>query len=285
MKALFSNCNSFSPQVPQTAEDWLAVSEGFEATWNMPHCVGAVDGKHFRITRPPSSGSYFFNYKHYYSLVLMAVVDSEYRFIFIDAGSEGKASDGGVWARTSLQRMLTDQENPLHLPEPAPIDGIDEDIPYFMVGDDAFPLKPTLMKPYPQLNLTLRQRIFNYRLSRSRRVVENAFGILTTKFRLFRQEMTMHPDGCQTVIAAAVVLHNMLREKCGKKYIPAGVIDVEDDDHNLITGQWRQEEPLDRIERFHPGNVAHSAKEVRDRLAAYFVSGAGEVHWQYENIA
>lgn len=271
-------------QTPKTEEEWIEVSDGFWTTWNMPHCIGAVDGKHFRITRPPSSGSYFYNYKHYYSLVLMAMVDSQYRFLYIDVGSEGKASDGGIWARTTVQQMLNDPENPLRLPGPSRIRGMDDDLPYYMVGDDAFPLKYNLLKPYPQLNLNLRQRISNYRLSRSRRVVENAFGILTTKFRLFRQEMTMRPNGCQIVIAAAVVLHNMLRCKCGKKYIPSGAIDLEDEEHNVVEGRWREEDALDRLERFHPGNVAYQAKEIRDRLANYFVTPDGEVAWQYSKI-
>lgn len=250
----------------------------------MPNCIGAVDGKHFRITRPPSSGSYFYNYKHYYSLVLMAVVDANYNFIYMNVGSEGKASDGGIWARTSLQMHINDPTNPLHIPPPRLVNGITDPLPFFMVGDDAFPLKHTLMKPYPHLQLSVLQRVYNYRLSRCRRIVENAFGILTTKFRLFRQEMSMRPDSCEIVIAAAVVLHNMLRERCGKNYIPTGSVDQEDDNHNVVEGNWRQEDALDRIDRCQPRNVSFYAKEMRDRLARYFVQREGELPWQYEKI-
>lgn len=271
-------------QTPDTEAAWLAISEQFHSIWNMPNCIGSVDGKHFRIVRPPSTGSLFYNYKHYYSVIMMAVSDAQYRFIYMDVGAEGKASDGGVWARTKLQRDLNDPGNPANIPPPRAVEGVDEEIGYYLVGDDAFPLRPNLMKPYPQLNLTLRQRVFNYRLSRCRRVIENAFGILTTKFRLFRQELTMHPDSSEVIIGAAVVLHNLLREKCGKNYIPTGLVDSEDEQHNVVGGHWRQEGPLDQLDRLQPRRPTYQAKEMRNKLANYFVQPAGELAWQYSRL-
>lgn len=44
-------------------EDWIRIAHGYENRWNFPHCVGAVDGKHFAIPRPPNSSSEYFNYK------------------------------------------------------------------------------------------------------------------------------------------------------------------------------------------------------------------------------
>lgn len=63
----------------------------------MPHCLGAVDGKHFRIEAPPDSGSLYYNYKNFYSIVMMAVVNQDYEFIQVDVGAEGRCSDGGIW--------------------------------------------------------------------------------------------------------------------------------------------------------------------------------------------
>lgn len=271
-------------QTPSTEEEWLKVSATFEKTWNMPHVLGAIDGKHFRISRPPKTGSLYFNYKHYYSLILLAVVDANYRFIYMDVGSEGKASDGGVYARSSLQDHLTDESNPLNIPAPKVYGAMSSPLPYYLVGDDAFPLRHNIMKPYPHLGQTVRERVFNYRLSRCRRTVENAFGIMATKFRIFRQEMTMQPKGCKKLIAAAIVLHNMLRERCGRNYVPPFVIDHEDEEHNVVEGRWRREDRLDRIQRFQPRNVPQYAKQMRDRLAEYFVTPEGEVSWQYSKI-
>lgn len=82
-------------QTPSTEDEWLLVSDEFERRWNFPHVLGALDGKHIRITSPPQSGSYFYNYKGFYSIILMALVNVKYEFIFVDIGAGGKASDGG----------------------------------------------------------------------------------------------------------------------------------------------------------------------------------------------
>uniref|UniRef100_A0AAG5D0Z1 DDE Tnp4 domain-containing protein n=1 Tax=Anopheles atroparvus TaxID=41427 RepID=A0AAG5D0Z1_ANOAO len=84
-------------QVPSTREEWLRVSDNFEAKWNFPHAIGAIDGKHVRIQAPKNSGSHYFNYKIFFSIVLMAIVDADYNFLYADVGCQGRMSDGGLW--------------------------------------------------------------------------------------------------------------------------------------------------------------------------------------------
>ena len=74
------------------------------------------------------------------------------------------------------------ERNTLHIPPPQPLPGRVNDVPFVIIGDEAFPMKPFLKKPYPAKVLTDYERIHNYRLSGARRVSENAFGILVHAF-------------------------------------------------------------------------------------------------------
>jgi len=76
---------------PTTADGWRGIADKFYERWNFPNTCGAIDGKHVRVTCPPKSGSQYFNYKGFYSIILMAVVDADYKFIWADVGGCGSA--------------------------------------------------------------------------------------------------------------------------------------------------------------------------------------------------
>ena len=164
---------------PTTTEGWKQVASGFSSKWNIPHAVGAIDGKHVAIRCPPHGGSIYFNYKGFHSIVLLAVVDSDYKFLYCDVGSPGASADGGIFADTALRIAI--ERDTVGFPEPEYLPGSLERVPYSLIGDDAFPLRPWLMKPFPQRQMTTEERIYNYRLCRARRVVENAFGIMANR--------------------------------------------------------------------------------------------------------
>jgi hypothetical protein len=72
--------------MPSTEAEWLAVADAFNDKWQFPHCLRAMDGKHIVMKKPSNSGSTFYNYKHTFSIVLLAVVDPSYRFLYVAVG-------------------------------------------------------------------------------------------------------------------------------------------------------------------------------------------------------
>lgn len=84
-----------------TTEKWSEIAENFYNRWNLPNCIGALDGKHIRIQCPPNSGSEYFNYKKYCSLVLMTYCDANYCFTWVQVGDYGKTRTYKfmIWAK------------------------------------------------------------------------------------------------------------------------------------------------------------------------------------------
>lgn len=152
--------------MPVPTEDvWRNTAKRFEERWNFPNCLGAMDGKHIVIQAPGNSGSLYFNYKGTFSVVLLAVVDVDYRFLVIDVGSYGSNSDGGIFSNSALGKGL--REGTLNVPPPAELPGAPElgKLNHVIVADEAFPLKSYLLRPYPGRHLPRDMKIFNYRLS------------------------------------------------------------------------------------------------------------------------
>ena len=171
---------------------WKKIASDFDRLWQFPHCVGALDGKHITIQAPNKTGSLFFNYKKYFSIVLMAVCDASYNFVLVDIGAYGSQSDGGIFRNSVFGQRL--ENDLLELPTPQPLFGTAHpDFPFVFVADEAFPLLCNLMRPFLGENADHLKKIYNYRLSRTRRVVENAFGILSSRFRCLRRQMILAP--------------------------------------------------------------------------------------------
>ena len=138
---------------PSTEEEWRTIARDFELFWNYPHCIGAIDSKHIVIKALKNSDSDYFNYKGFHSVVLLAVLDARYRFIMMDIGAYGQESDGGVLAKSEFGRRLNG--GLLRLPAAEPVASCEDAMPYVFVGDQAFPLKENMMRPYPGIYITV----------------------------------------------------------------------------------------------------------------------------------
>ena len=140
----------------------------------------------------------------------MGMIGPEYEFLFVDVGMNDRNSDGGNWSQSPLKSALV--SGLLNLPDPTPLPARSRPVPYVCTGDDAFPLSSFMMKPYPQKGLTTDRRVFNYRLSRMRRISENGFGILANRWRVFRRPFSLEPEKVKVTSHAAITLHNWLRK-------------------------------------------------------------------------
>ena len=89
--------------------------------------------------------------------------------------------------------------------------GKEDQICTFLEVDEAFALIPWLVKHYSRRQLTREERKANYRISRGRRVVENGFRTLTSRFRVLLGTMEQSPKVVRDIVLACVVLHNILR--------------------------------------------------------------------------
>lgn len=272
-----------------TNQDWKRIAKEFELRWNLPNCVGAIDGKHVNIKQPNNSGSTYFNYKKTFSVVLFGVCDAQYKFTAVDIGAYGSQSDGGILRESAFGQHLDNSS--LMLPQDTPLPGRTDPFPFYFVGDDAFPLKVNLMKPFSGRNLSEDERIFNYRLSRARRCIENAFGILASRWRIFHKKIFAQPETVDEIIKACTCLHNYIMTKQeleqDKKYCNERFVDRETDT-TLITGTWRDTisacnalQPLRR--RLGARNARHNALETRQILTNY-VNNEGSVPWQTDYV-
>ncbi|CAK1591625.1 unnamed protein product [Parnassius mnemosyne] len=264
---------------PNTEQDWKNIAEKFEKRWNFPHCLGAIDGKHVSIALPPGCGSEFYNYKNRHSMVLMAIVDAQYKFILCDFGTNGRISDGGVLRNTVFFEKL--QDSKLNIPAAELVNNSNRSLPYVFVADDAFPLRTDMIKPFRQADLnTYEKKIYNYRVSRARRIVENAFGILASRFRIFHTEINIEPKNIDSVVLACCALHNYLTETNQANYSPPEILDREFfDNGTIIQGVTSADSDMIDLDRRHQGNITNAAKKTREDFMKYFVNEE-QVPWQ-----
>lgn len=142
-------------------EDWRKISKNFYEIWNLPNCIGALDGKHVQFKCPNKSGTLYFNYKKTFSIHLMALCDGNYNFLEVDVGGFGSQNDAGVYKTSAFAKAF--ENNTMNVPNPNILPNTHQKFPYYIVGDEAFPLKQYIMKPYPGNNFTEKERIYNYR--------------------------------------------------------------------------------------------------------------------------
>lgn len=211
----------------------------------------------------------------------MAIAGPDYRFLFVNVGAYGSEGDGSVFSKTEFGQNILN--NTIELPEDVQIEN--SKIPFVFVGDDAFPLSMRIMKPFSKPRgrpFNDSEIVFNYRLSRARRCVENAFGILTSKFICLQRTLTCGPERAQNIVSACCILHNYFLKNATTRrwYCPPGMVDRYDENGVLVEGTWRTQTgngvPLESNQE----RPNEAAKNVREIFAKFFVSPEGSIPWQ-----
>lgn len=209
--------------------------------------------------------------------MLLAIVNANYEFVMCHFGTNGRVSDGGVIEHTSFHDKLL--KGQLKIPAPCTSNNSQRPLPYVFIGDEAFSLRKDFLKPFAQQQLDNNRRIFNYRLSRARRIVENVFGIMAARFRVFHTAINMKLENIEKVVLACCALHNFLRRNNPNKYCPSECFDEDLERGELVPGLRATQEVFVDLQRGQNRNATSTAKEIREQFKNYFCN-EGRVPWQ-----
>ncbi|KAJ8679535.1 hypothetical protein QAD02_015322 [Eretmocerus hayati] len=259
-----------------TEDKWRRNARAFGIKWNHERCGGAIDCKLVRVRPPPHAGSLMYDYKGHHSFHLLAIADADGKFDVVDVGASGRQSDGGVFRNSRIGQLF--RRNQMNMPPAEPLVDGGHPIPIMLLGDEGFAQSLYLLRPYTRnIRMCLRKRVFNYRLSRARRIVEAAFGSLTRIWQVMEDPIRTSLKVALQTVHACICLHNFLimyEERKERR-------DVEPYDANEGAEQihgmegYVDDEPVPR---------EGTPERLRYELSHYFMN-EGAVHFQWERAA
>ena len=259
--------NSVSCHFPKTEDEFKEKMLDTEQLWQFPCCWAAIDGCHLPISCPPGreqAKKEYHNFKNFFSIVLMALVDAKYRFIWASAGFPGNSHDSVILQATDLWQRITNGE----VIPPISKEIGQSNVPPLILGDSAFPFTMHLMKPYSRGIVNEKQRYYNYRLSRSRMVTECAYGQLKSRWRMLFKKCECSKETVKLFALACVILHNICIDK-GDALSPQLDLTVDPTSH--------KQRPRDAIRTLlqmrncaKVKNTNRIANAIRDNLVEFF---------------
>lgn len=207
--------------------------------------------------------------------MLLGICDAQYMFTFVDIGAYGRCSDGGIFRDSTMGLKFASKE--MNVPAPEPLSPGGPPLPYVLVGDEAFQLTDYLLRPYPgKGGLNDERNIYNYRLSRARRTIENTFGILVSQWRILKQPLNCSMEKTISIVKAIICLHNWIRRMDieENEYVTPTLIDQENDD-DFIPGSWRNymdNSAFVNITHCGSNNSSRQAMQIREEFCKYLNS-------------
>lgn len=244
----------------------------------------------------PKSGTRDYNYKKMFSLSFMAVADAKQRFITVESGASGSRGDSNIFSKSDFGKKL--RNDLLNIPSPCPVEGMDGNLPFMFIGDAAYTRTTNFQTAIKGKHLPVWKSMFNYRLSRARRSVENAFGILQSRFIILQGPIHGNRELVKSIILACIALHNFHLNNeetvppAKRKYRPPGYSDYIRADGTYIYGRWRQENPKQEdfvfgqlseiVQDEEKVNETSSGQKVKGMLMDYFINNP--VSWQFKRF-
>jgi hypothetical protein len=277
---LWDSLSAAYVQPPRSDEDWIEISDQFYVLTGIVHCLGAVDAKQIMLETPTHTNgptpSLYHNYDRFFNLLLISSCDAHYCFNLIDIGSHGTDADDVL---DNSEMGMRFEAGKMNVPAPEELAGCQmSELPYFLVGDGSFPLKDWLMKPYPG-SISRSQKIFNCRIARAQRFIENSNGILAARWRVYREPLRASVDEAQKISLATIGLHNYLMMTETPSYCPRGFVDSADVNGGIVRGMWRdiveQDEGRCALQPVPHTNLVSRidtfAMSQREALSAFFM--------------
>lgn len=254
----------------------MAIEEGFKTKF--PRCVGILEGKHIVVQCPNTKIQKYntveqSNFKRKYKMEILALVDSDYRFIFADIADPGSISPVGVFQNSSFWQNI--ESDTLNLPSDTPLPGRENNVPYVFLSSGPFPSYKHILRPFPgKHDSGTVQHSFNQKVSSTRLIFKNTFGVLSSNFGILRKQLDVDLRKVRLLTLTCILLHNFLRnsESSRNIYTPPGTFDsIVDGQH--VDGSWR----LNEIYSSSIKPIRHTARcessdmeEVRSEFAYYF---------------
>lgn len=247
---------------PRTSDAWQRIIDEFHTKFGFPNCIGALDGKLVKIMGSKYFGSNYRGYKGDDAIMLFALADANCRFVFVDVGANGRVGDAGLWNNHPFKYAIED--NLIGIPPSQCLPNTLIEMPTVTISDDAFSLSIRNLKPFPNKNLSEDQLLFNYMLSRNRRVVECAFGILARTWQVLFSKIWREPVKATQIVLALVALHNFVREDNIRQRTTYDMI-ADDEIDRLVSENYENIQGVS-------GRQSSEGKTVREAFKIFFVS-------------
>ena len=217
---------------------------------------------------------------------MLTICVARYCFPLFDVGQYGSNNNAGVLANSNIGKKMG--AGKMNIPPPRHLEGCSFDsFPYYLVRDEIFPLETWLMRPYPG-QLSEEERILHYRLSRTRTVIENTFGILAARWGIYHSTIIASIENAESYVLATIALHNYLRLTDNAVYTPVGSVDSQASSGEIRPGQWRRivddVAGMSSIPNVRGSRYSNNAIAMREALKDYVNSETGSIEWQWDHV-